>query len=863
MKRAYILQGWIHTISTLLLVLYGTIAYALDPHKRLTQYTLDQWTRASGLPASSISQIYQTRDGTLWIGTSVGLFRYDGMSFEPLSTDPYNEKNTESITSLCEASDGTLWIGTAYGGIRHFKDGRMKIYGTEVGFVEPAIRLIWEGKDSTVWIGTGNGLFAIKNNTLISFTFEANYITALAQTSDGTLWVGTHRGLSIVENKQPWKTSELNISGGLPNSIITTLFCDSKGRMWIGTANGLLVWEKGKTTYYSVNNGLSDYSITVITEDRDGAIWVGTDHGGTNRYVNNEWSHYTISDGLTSNRILSIYEDKEGSLWIGTAEGLNRLKNGNVVTLTTREGLYSNFVTSIVEGTDKSMYFFYNTSGAIQRIQNGISTVFSGLLVGAAYRAFDGSIWTATSGCLTRLHGNTVTVYDTTKGIPYKWISALCEDNESLILYIDDRGVFRFRNGKLAPFTLENSTTTPFSTTYVTCMYYQKDSATLWVGTTDGVARIRQKKLTMFTVQNGLADNWISSIADDGKGTFWFTSPKKGLTRYQNGTFTRYTIEEGLFTNELYCVLCDEKGDIWLSSPSGIGYLRQEDIKQFETHQRDKLSMRVFTSADGMKSEECFGGSWQPLGWKASDGKIWFATVKGAVYLDPGNLQFNTIPPQVNIVRLSSDGKNYFAQRELLRLPAGTKEIEVYYTATSYLVPERVLFKYRLDGYDTTWVDAKTRRHAFYTNLSPGEYTFHVIACNNDGVWNKEGASVRFEIEPYFYQTRWFFFLISLCVLGIFYGVYRWRVWGLKRREEELQRRVQEELANVKMLSGLIPICSSCKKIRNDKGYWDQLESYIQTHSEAKFSHGICPECAAKLYGDYYPKTEEKKERTS
>lgn len=189
--------------------------------------------------------------------------------------------------------------------------------------------------------------------------------------------------------------------------------------------------------------------------------------------------------------------------------------------------------------------------------------------------------------------------------------------------------------------------------------------------------------------------------------------------------------------------------------------------------------------------------------------------------------------------------------------PPGAEKLEFHYTALSFLVADRVLFKYKLEGYDREWVEANTRRAAYYTSLRPGYYRFRVMGCNNDGVWNETGASFAFELQPHFYETYWFFGLVLMALGGSAFGAYRLRVWQLLQREKELSVRIQEALANIKVLGGLIPICSNCKKIRDDKGYWDLLEGYIQSHSEAKFSHGICPDCAKKLYPEIFPRSKE------
>jgi hypothetical protein len=251
-----------------------------------------------------------------------------------------------------------------------------------------------------------------------------------------------------------------------------------------------------------------------------------------------------------------------------------------------------------------------------------------------------------------------------------------------------------------------------------------------------------------------------------------------------------------------------------------------------------------------MKTDECFG-SWQPAGWKTLDGHLWFATRKGAVRIDPKSFRANKVPPPVLIEDVVVD-QHPALPGPSVALEPDAEKLEFHYTALSFLVPNRVLFKYMLEGYDRRWVEAGTRRVAYYTNLPPRDYRFLVMACNNDGVWNETGASFSFALKPHFYESYWFYGLVFIILGGSGFGAYRLRVWQLLRNEKMLQARIDEALANIKILGGLIPICSNCKKVRNDSGYWDLLEGYIQTHSEAKFSHGICPDCAQLLYPEVF-----------
>src|SRR3972149_1463220 len=245
-----------------------------------------------------------------------------------------------------------------------------------------------------------------------------------------------------------------------------------------------------------------------------------------------------------------------------------------------------------------------------------------------------------------------------------------------------------------------------------------------------------------------------------------------------------------------------------------------------------------------MMTSECNATS-QPAGCKMRDGKLVFPTAKGVVVINPRDLRTNSIPPPVVIEEAFIDRKPYIPTLRA-SAPAGKGELEFQYAGLSYTAPEKVKFKYILVGYDDDCKETGTRRPALYTNIPPGQYTFKVVACNNDGIWNLQGASFEFEIAPHFYQARWFLVLSLLFLSGLIYAAYRTRVWQLLRREKILKERVEESLAKIKVLGGLIPICANCKKIRDDKGYWNLLEAYLLKHSEAKFSHGICPDCANK-----------------
>jgi ligand-binding sensor domain-containing protein len=847
------------TIALALLIIISTASpvFALDPKKTINQYGHNIWVKQNGLPAHAINVALQTQDGYLWLGTSAGLFRFDGAQYTEVITNPKNSRTHESISELFESRDSTLWIGTRYNGLRKIKNGEVSLYGLTEGFFDTQVRELFETKTGHLLIATSIGVFMFYDGKFSQILFHPNYITAITDDSLGRIWVGTHEGVRIFEEAHPTKIISLTVKDGIPNNVTTSIYLDRQANVWIGTADGLARWKNNKITKYTYVDGLLDNYVNTIFEDRNGNIWIGTQKG-LNRFCEGKWTSYTKSDGLTDNNVTSIEEDSEGSLWVCTSDGLNQFRDVNITTYTTSEGLANDYISTVIEKPDGSLYFLSDKGANITQFKNNKITRYD-YPVGPAYIARDGSLWIGQTGVLLNIKNDQIKRYDTTSGLPSKWISAISEDNKSLIFYSDHSGIYRFIQGRVAPYTLTGGQQHP-PTEYIVCFYPQRNNL-MWVGTADWLSKIEDGKITSYTTADGLAGNWVSSIYDDRQGNLWISSPQGGLTRYRDGKFTIYNTKIGLFSDEIYCVLGDNQGELWLSSPRGIGRMSLQDFDDYDAGRSDTLHSQVYVTADGMKTDECFG-EWQPAGWKAKDGHLWFATKRGAVMIDPKALQRNTRTPHVLIEKVVIDQQTIMSN-QLERLSPGKESFEFHYTALSFLVPERVLFKYKLEGYDREWVDAGTRRVAYYTNLPSGDYRFRVIACNNDGLWSQTGASVAFELAPHFYQALWFYGLVLCTIGGAGFGAYRMRVWQLLKREEELKHRIDKAITRIKILDGLIPICANCKKIRDDKGYWNQLEQYINEHSEATFSHGICPECKEKLYGDYFAKLKKQKEEKS
>ncbi len=770
----------------------GEEATALDPHKTIGQYGHDVWRRQNGLPSNSVSALLQTRNGYLWTATPSGLFRFDGVQFTLVKTDTGDVRTGESINALYESWDSALWVGTSYGGLRKLSQDSIAHFGASEGMIERQISAFVESQSGVLWVATTNGLFRSRGEQFEQLPLIPTYYACLAEDRRGHIWTGTHDGVLVLDGSSGQLIFQLGYSDGLPDKDITALCVDKRGDVWIGTNHGLVRWSNGTITSFSAETGPSHLHVTAILQDKDGNLWVGTSNGIL-RSTGAGFSTMDETEELSRSDVLSLAEDSEGSLWIGTLDGLHRLRDVNFTTFTTHEGLGGDYVTGILEGRDGSMFFGSDRTSTITRLFHGAPTTWRPP-VGPMFVSRDGSLWICQTGVLSRLKDGHLTIYDTSAGIPNKWISGMGEDSLGLVFFVDHTGIMRFRNGIVEPYLTKSGK--PFTTTdYVLCFMTDSDGA-LWVGTTNGLLRFRNGDSAVYSPRDGLADIWISSVTEDRERNLWIASAHGGLSRYRNGRFTSYTTRMGLFTNEVYCAVADANGDIWINTSRGIGRIRRQELDAIDAGTSHMLHPHVFSTVDGMKSDVCSNG-WYPAAIAARDGRLWFCTQEGAVVVDPRSLKSNTHIPPVVVEHVVADTNPAKPGSELWLEP-GVKRLEIRFTALSLLIPERVQFKYRLEGYDKGWVDAGTQRVAYYTNLPPGDYRFVVKACNNDGLWNEGGASVVIHLAPHFYQTIWFQLAVLATIAAMILGAVRIRIARMRRRAAMLEKLVEKRTEEVR-----------------------------------------------------------------
>ncbi|MBN2600758.1 MAG: hypothetical protein JXR87_02050, partial [Candidatus Marinimicrobia bacterium] len=415
----------------------------------------------------------------------------------------------------------------------------------------------------------------------------------------------------------------------------------------------------------------------------------------------------------------------------------------------------------------------------------------------------------------------------------------------------DGGGLNRYVDGVVTNFDFEWG----FISEYVSEISESHDGS-IWIATRDyGLYQFSNDRFINYSTENGLSSNIVWTIYEDADSRIW-VGTNQGLNRIHGGEICHYATAEGLFDDVIYGILEDDRNCLWTSGNGGIYCIDKSEIEKYDQGKLDRISYLSFGISDGMKTTECSYGS--PSGWKTSDGNLWFPTIKGLVTIDPARIYEDRLVPNVIIEKIAFNGNGQKPDEDLI-IPPGLGNVEIKYTALSFRDPQKVQFRYQLQGFDKDWIEVDKRRTAYYTNLKPGKYMFQVSACNHPGIWNDTGAAIEFTLKPHIYQTIFFYLIMGILMVGLFIGTYRFRVMQLRRREIILQKRINDAIAEIKTLGGLIPICASCKKIRDDRGYWNQVEKYISEHTEAVFSHGMCPDCMEKYYGDFMKKTSNQK----
>jgi len=718
----------------------GITAAALEPSTPLANYSRQAWGLENGLPQNTVQALVQTPDGFVWLGTEVGLVRFDGNAFQVFDKNTQPALPGNDVRCLLASKDGVLWIGTSEG-LARWKDGAFTTYTTTDGLPGNNIKTLGFNPDNSIWIETDKGGAEYKDDRLgaaqtVCYNCPVNVDSATLP--KGGWAVAKATNLRIYNGEE--EEVRLQIGRELPGNRIQKLFGDREGALWIGTDAGLARWTNGKVQLLPVTDPLAHASVLSIMEDREGDLWVGTEADGLHILRDQRFKTIGAHEGLSSDGTTTVVKDGSGTLWVGTSGGgLNAIsKDGRTRNYTVKDGLASDVILSLAS-------------------------------------ASNGDLWVGTPDGLNRIRGNRIDAFSSADGLPDDFIRSLLADGDGSLWIGTRRGLTLWlKPDSGAPAQMQTYTHADGLGNDIVGAMTRDKGSDLWVATFAGLSRLHNGKIQNYTTANGLSSNVVTALLARTDGTLLIGTQDHGWNVW-DGTRFAAANGDGLQQSTIHAILDDGAGHIWFATGNGIARCNW-DAK------RDCVDWIDFGAGDGLRSSETATNS-HPSAWFSQDGHLWFATPKGLVEVDPAHFPVNSVPPPVSLERFSVDDVLQALRGTAMseKIPAGHVHFEFDYAGLSFVAPQKIRYRYKLDGFDHDWTDAGTRRTAYYTNIPPGRYTFRVQAANNDGVWNTEGAQLVFELSPHFYQTMWFYTLLVAFAVGMIVLLQKRRLMRAQR----------------------------------------------------------------------------------
>ncbi len=855
--RRNLLRGLGLILLVLLMMMSALPLRALDQDKALTQCRMDVWTTKDGLPPRDIEAIAQTPDGYLWLATRSGLARFDGVSFKV-----FTPRNTPGFTrgmilSLGVTREGDLWVGTDGDGFGLFKNNQYQRvrFGTGKPTWSEA-RAIFPARDGSLWVGGigENSLAHLRAGRVVSASQAVEGVRAFAEDKQGRLYIAS-LFLGILQQEKNGAFVKLAVKTPLPTLSCTTLRFDRDNSMWVGTQhNGLYRLRNGQWRAFTTRDGLSSNDIQSIFTDRQDNLWIGT-RNGVNRWRNGAFVAFNKRDGLFDNSVQAMQEDREGNLWVAAGSGLNRFNNTKLTPLDLPSTIYSGTLTAIAQTREGSLWF--GTTNGLARWRSGRFLPVA--VPDCVLKSGVSSLCTMPDGTL-RIIANSGPLLAWKQG-RFAALEQNCQkrrlarDREGIV-FAKDSALYRQRNRRYIPVPA----TEDIGYIFTLCTDRRQ---TLWVGSANGLGHLENGRVAMF--HDGLPKNThVLGIAEGGQDGMWLGTDS-GLARFRDGKFTLYTIRDGLPDDNLYQVAEDAAGTLWVGGNRGIFSIRAQDLNAFDARRITTLPLVLYDAADGIRRFP-LGGT----GLTMADGNLVFFGDHGVTIVAPRRIVSNLVRPPVVIEQAVVDGAVLPLNRAARALP-GKGELEIRYTALSLSAPEKVRFRYRLEGYDKKWVEAGSRRVAYYTNLPPGRYTFNVMACNNDGLWNRTGAACQFVLRPHYYQTLWFKALGALVATLFVVVIVGRRTQQLRRSNHQLERRIAErtqqlvqsndelqvsmeavEAANVRLQA--LATTDGMTGLANHRAFQDALRAHVAQaeRSQRSLTMLLCDVDHFKHYNDTF-----------
>ncbi len=764
-------------------------ALALDPDRALSQYIREWWGSERGFPGGPVYALTQTSDGYLWIAAEKGLVRFDGLKFRLLTPTGTTAVAGPAVFGVVAAADGSVWARLRGPALVRYRDGAFKNVLPSVGLPDSVVSAMVRGRDDSILLATlEHGAMSFRSGQFTTIAAPvalptSSFIISIAQTRDGATWLGTRdAGLLRVQG-----THVIRIKDGLPDLKINCLLAGEDNELWIGTDKGIVRWSGSEVTRSGVPEALLTVPALAMIRDRESNIWIAASSQGVFRVNSRGVAMLDRRDAPGS--ATALFEDRDGNIWLGSTAGVERLRDGVFTTYSTAQGLPSDNIGPVYVDAEGRAWFAPSNGGLYWLRDGTVGRVTQAGLGEDVIYSIDGSgeeIWIGRQrGGLTRLraHGTAFAA---------------------------------------EPFTQANG----LAQNSVYAVHVARDGA-VWAGTlSGGASRLKDGVFTTYTTENGLASNTVAAILETADGTIWFGTPN-GVTTISRGGWRTITTEDGLPSNDINLLFEDSAGNVWVGTAGGLAEFRGGRLEMpvavpavqrssilglaedrsgwlwittadrvFRVHRerfadktREEAALREYRIADGLLALE--GVKRYRSVVADGRGRIWMALSRGLSMADPVRGKGLVVPALTHIEEVSADGTPLDFHKPL-KIPAGKQRITLSYAGLSLALPERVMFRYRLDGFDHDWSEPVAEHQAVYTNLSPGSYVFRVTASSTEGEWNGTVATVPFLVLPSVWQTAWFQSSVILLLGVCAWAAYRLRVYHVSR---QLNRRFEERLA--------------------------------------------------------------------
>jgi ligand-binding sensor domain-containing protein/AraC-like DNA-binding protein len=789
-------------VGIIILMLFYSPSWGLNPDKTIDQYLVDHWDTTNGIPSNMIHSIAQTPDGYLWIATNKGLVRFDGMKFSIVLFAP-NEEKKSGQTAIPQAlyldKDEKLWIGSNIGlTLFDYKTRQFNTFTTADGLTSDTIRRIAKDVKGNLWIGfISSYVNRFSNNIFTPFNdshgLASQKITAIIEDQKGNLLFGT-RNNGIFEYKDG-KFIPHPLTG--LKGYIVNMHEDHKGRLWVCTSKGLLRKTDKTIETYTLKHGLSSDLTTNILEDSQKNLWVGTENG-LNRIKKETVGRITFEHTLKSLVIICLFEDQEGSLWAGTYNaGLFRLKDAKFKSYAPIEAFPEEVLFSMYRDR-KGDIWIGTTSGKLIRFRDHkhIESIpvqgVSGTGISAIAEDTEGNLWLGTNGCgVFQKKSNTDVHYTKQDGLADNLVTSIFRDTRGNLWFstFDGVSVFRYPRGGIESFKFKDGLSGK-----VVHNISEDKAGNIWIATDKGITVLKDGKTTKPDIKyylGGITVTWIYQdpiLAGRDENVFWLATHGAGLKRLniKDGSVKSVTVSHGMITNFVNRFFKDKQGYFWFMSDSGILRINKSDLDRYAVGKADRIDCVSFGRSEGLKSPEFSNPFPRHSALETKAGELWFLAKNSIYIINPDNIRINKVPPPVVIEKAFFDGKSLYPHQDE-HMCKGVKYFQFYFTALTLLSPEKVKFQYRLEGFEKKWIFLPPDRNrvAHYWNLDPGTYTFKVIACNADGVWNQTGDSITFTLKPFFYQTLLFkiaFPLLLAALIAVAVYIYKKRPFEKKEK---------------------------------------------------------------------------------